>query len=191
MTTSRPRAPLVIGWREWIGLPALGISGIKAKIDTGARTTALHAEGIERRVHDDGTVWLAFTVPAGPGHDTLRVEAPMIEEREVKNTSGVPLARPVIRTLISLDHRRWPIEVTLANRTEMGFDIIVGRTAIRRRDILVHAGRSFLARPPIGFDPSGPEEDDPPADGEDTAAVDEDDPPVSRAEAPQQEGTAP
>ena len=145
--------PLVIGWREWIGLPGLGIAAIKAKIDTGARTTALHAVEIERREHADGTQWLAFTVPAGNGHETLRVEAPMVEEREVKNTSGVPDPRPVIRTTLSLDRRRWPIEVTLADRTEMGFDVILGRTAIRRRRVLVNPGRSFLARPPLGFVP--------------------------------------
>lgn len=142
-----------IGWREWIGLPALGIVAIRAKIDTGARTTALHAVDIERTAHADGTHWLAFTVPAGNGHDTLRVEAPMVEEREVKNTSGVPDPRPVIRTTLSIDRRRWPIEVTLADRTEMGFDVILGRTAIRRRGLLVNPGRSFLVRPPTGFVP--------------------------------------
>ena len=145
--------PTTIGWREWIGLPALGIVAIRAKIDTGARTTALHAEDIVRTAHDDGTHWLAFTIPGGEGHGTLRVEAPMVEEREVRNTSGVPDPRPVIRTTLSIDRRRWPIEVTLADRTEMGFDIILGRTAIRRRGLLVNAGRSFLARPPAGFVP--------------------------------------
>lgn len=142
-----------IGWREWIGLPALGIVAIRAKIDTGARTTALHADDIVRTEHADGTHWLAFTVPGGEGHGTLRVEAPMVEEREIKNTSGVPDPRPVIRTTLSIDRRRWPIEVTLANRTEMGFDIILGRTAIRRRGLLVNPGRSFLVRPPVGFEP--------------------------------------
>ena len=159
-----PRAATLIGWREWVGLPGLGIRGIRAKIDTGARTTALHATDIERvdppsrDGHDDGTGadgthWLAFTVPAGDGHGSLRVEAPMVEERAVKNTSGVPDPRPVIRTTLSIDRRRWPIEVTLADRTEMGFDIILGRTAIRRRGLLVNPGRSFLVRPPAGFHP--------------------------------------
>ena len=145
--------PTIIGWREWIGLPKLGIRAIKAKIDTGARTTALHAVEIERTTHADGTAWLTFTVPGGEGHGTLRVEAPMVEEREVKNTSGVPDPRPVIRTSLSIDRRRWPIEVTLADRTEMGFDVILGRTAIRGRGILVAPGRSFLTRPPMGFAP--------------------------------------
>ena len=154
------RTPTPIGWREWIGLPALGILAIKAKVDTGARTSALHAEDIVRTAHDDGTHWLAFTIPGGEGRGTVRVEAPMVEERAVKNTSGVPDPRPVIRTTLTLDHRRWPIEVTLADRTEMGFDIILGRTAIRRRGLLVDPGRSFLARPPVGFaPPTAPEED--------------------------------
>ena len=141
-----------IGWREWIALPSLGVSGIKAKVDTGARTTALHAVDIvphERDGHD----WLEFSIPAGDGHGTLRVDAPMKEEREVKNTSGVPDARPVIVTTLSLGRRRWSIEVTLADRTEMGFDIILGRTAIRGHGLLVDPGRSFLLPPPVGFTP--------------------------------------
>ena len=162
--------PSLIGWREWVGLPKLGIRAIKAKVDTGARTTALHAVDIERRRHADGTDWLEFSVPAGNGHGTLRVEAPMIEEREVKNTSGVPDPRPVIQTTLSIDRRRWPIEITLADRTEMGFDVILGRTAIRRRGLLVDAGRSFLARPPLGFVPPVTADDEA---GEDEAGQNE------------------
>ena len=157
------RPPTLIGWREWIGLPGLGIRAIKAKVDTGARTTALHAVDIHRTEHADGTHWLAFTVPAGNGHDVLRVEAPMVEEREIRNTSGVPDPRPVIRTALSIDRRRWPIEITLADRTEMGFDVILGRTAIRRRGLLVNPGRSFLAHPPAGFAPPSPETEDAPS----------------------------
>ena len=141
-----------IGWREWIALPALGVSGIKAKIDTGARTTALHAEDIHHHERD-GSDWLEFTIPAGAGHGKLRVDAPMKEQREVRNTSGIPDARPVIVTTLSLGRRRWPIEITLTDRTEMAFDIILGRTAIRRKGLVVDPGRSFLLPPPVGFDP--------------------------------------
>ena len=156
----------IIGWREWIGLPRLGIAGIAAKIDTGARTTALHALDIEHVESAEGPL-VRFTVPAGPGHETLRVEAPLVAERGVKNTSGVPESRPVIATTLSLGRRRWPIEVTLADRTEMGFDVILGRTAIRRRAILVDCARSWLARPPRGFEPPSTEEEDPPGESED------------------------
>ena len=156
------RDTTVIGWREWVGLPRLGIRAIRAKIDTGARTTALHALDIERTDHSDGTRWLAFTVPGGEGHPARRVEAPMVEEREVKNTSGIPDPRPVIQTMLSLDRRRWPIEVTLADRTEMGFDVILGRTAIRGRALLVNPGRSFLVRSPMGFTPPTADPEDAP-----------------------------
>lgn len=146
------KTPTLIGWREWIALPSLGIAGIKAKIDTGARTTALHAIDIEV-VERDGVEWLEFTVPAAPDHGMARTAAPLHERREVKNTSGVPDERPVIVTTLSLGRKRWPIEVTLADRTEMGFDIILGRTAIRGHGILVNPGRSFLSPAPLGFTP--------------------------------------
>ena len=157
--------PIIIGWREWVGLPRLGIRAIRAKIDTGARTTALHAVDIKRAEHADGTHWLAFTIPGGEGHGTRRVEAPMVEEREVKNTSGIPDPRPVILTTLSIDRRRWPIEVTLADRTEMGFDVILGRTAIRGHGLLVNPGRSFMVRPPMGFTPPVAGDEDGPAGG--------------------------
>lgn len=146
------KTPTLIGWREWIALPSLGIAGIKAKIDTGARTTALHAVDIDLTVRE-GVEWLEFTVPAAPDHVVKRTAAPLQERREVKNTSGVPDERPVIVTTLSLGRKRWPIEVTLADRTEMGFDVILGRTAIRRHNILVNPGRSFLLPAPVGFTP--------------------------------------
>jgi hypothetical protein len=140
---------MIIGWRERIGLPELGIAWVTAKIDTGARTSALHAARIEPFVRD-GADWVAFHIP----HDNLinarDCVAPLVGRRAITNTSGVPEERFVISTLLSIGRRRWHIEVSLADRARMAMPIILGRTAIRRHNILVDAGKSFLAPMPAG-----------------------------------------
>lgn len=134
-----------VGWRERISLPDLGIKAMKAKIDTGARTSALHAIDIER-FERDGLNWIGFVVPLA-GRE--RRSAPLLETRAIKNTSGVPEKRLVIETTLVIGTRHWLIETSLANRERMGFDLILGRTAIRRRSILVDPSRSFLAGDPL------------------------------------------
>ena len=144
---SNPRERQVIGWREMVGLPQLGVSTLRAKIDTGARTSALHAIDL-KPFEKDGVQWIEFHV-AQPGQPrSRRCSARVIDERQIKNTSGVPEQRYVIETLLILGQRRWRMEVSLANREQMGFELILGRTAIRRRRLLVDPGRSFLAGPP-------------------------------------------
>lgn len=133
----------IIGWREHVALPDLKIPSIAAKIDTGARTSALHADDQEL-FSIEGKPWVEFTVPIGRGRSTERVRAPLVDERAIKNTSGVPEPRLVIHTKLLLGRHRWEIELSLADRSNMGFDIILGRTAIRKRGILVDPGRSFL-----------------------------------------------
>jgi len=135
-----------IGWREEVALPDLHIARLKAKVDTGARTSALHAEHVERFTCG-GLAWVRFSVPLAAAAG--RVEAPVADEREIRNTSGRAARRIVIRTLLVLGQRHWPIEVSLADRTEMSFDLILGRTAIRGRRLCVDPGRSFLAGPPV------------------------------------------
>lgn len=136
-----------IGWREWIGLPDLGIGKIKAKIDTGARTSALHAVKL-RPFEIDGVQWIEFHVPRPGVRRTERCQAMVIDERQIKNTSGIPERRYVVATTLVLGQRHWQIELSLADREKMEFDVILGRTAIRRHGLLVDAGRSFLAGPP-------------------------------------------
>ena len=143
-----PRQTTQIGWREWVGLPRLGVPRIKAKIDTGARTAALHAEEVEP-FQRDGTPWVRFKIAAGENRDGWQAcEAPVADIRDIKNTSGVPEQRYVINTSLRLGTRRWSIEVSLANRAQMGFELILGRTSIRRRKLVVNPGRSFLAGEP-------------------------------------------
>lgn len=146
MTNIKPKKS-EIGWREHVGLPDLGIASLTAKVDTGARTSALHAvdHAFESR---DGEDWVTFTVPHPDTGDDVRVSAPVLDEREITNTSGIPERRVVIATTMQLGSRRWPIEVSLADRENMTFDMILGRTAIRGRRLLVAPGKSFLAGKP-------------------------------------------
>jgi hypothetical protein len=147
MTPRKKRPALVIGWRERIALPEFGIGSMRAKIDTGARTSALHALDQER-FDNEGVPWVRFRVPLPGTPRTARVAARILDERDVKNTSGTPERRIVIPVLMILGWHHWHIEVTLANREKMEFDMILGRTAIRRRGIMVDPGRSWLAGSP-------------------------------------------
>ncbi len=139
-----PKDPLKIGWREWVALPDLGIDAIKAKADTGARTSALHAYNIEpfRRA---GALWLRFELHPLQRSEATKVvcEAPAIDERTVRNSGGGVEYRYIIRTLLRLGDRSWPIELALANRDQMGFRMLLGRTALEDR-VLVEPGRSYL-----------------------------------------------
>lgn len=136
---------LRVGWREWVRLADLGVAAIKAKIDTGARTSALHAFAIEpfRRA---GALWVRFEVHPLQRSSTVKVrcEAPAVDERAVRNSGGQVERRYIINTLIMLGGRSWPIELALANRDQMGFRMLLGRTALDGR-ALIEPGRSFLA----------------------------------------------
>ncbi|MGM0575356.1 MAG: ATP-dependent zinc protease [Myxococcota bacterium] len=138
----------VIGWREWIALPALGIPWIKAKTDTGARTSALHAFDL---VHfeRDGRPMVRFDVHPIQRDATTSVtaEAEQIDVRPVRNSGGREEHRPVIATDIELRGQRWRVEITLTRRDLMGFRMLLGREAVRGR-FLVDPGRSYLAGVP-------------------------------------------
>lgn len=139
------RELLVIGWMEHLDLPELGLNQIKAKIDTGARTSALHAIGIEPFVQD-GENWVRFQVQIDEYAPLLWVEARIDDRRQIKNTSGIPEERIVIRTLLKLTNRSWPISVSLTDRTRMTFPMIVGRTALKHHNVAVHTRRANLTR---------------------------------------------
>ena len=118
---------------------------IKAKIDTGARSSALHAFAVER-VRRRGKDMVRFAIHPLQRSSRREVvaEAEMVDERTVRSSNGVHALRPVIITRIELLGETWPIELTLASRDEMGFRMLLGRSALKRR-FLVDAGRSFLA----------------------------------------------
>lgn len=138
----------IIGWREWIGIPELGIDYIKAKIDTGARTSSLHAYDLElfRRRGQD---YARFTVHPmqRDASKSIQCVAKVLEFRNIRSSNGHISLRPVIAVDIELLGEKFPIELTLANRDEMGFRMLLGREAMKRRWI-VDPGKSFYSGRP-------------------------------------------
>ncbi|AVL97266.1 ATP-dependent zinc protease family protein [Microbacterium sp. str. 'China'] len=132
------------GWREWVSLPDLGVDWIKAKIDTGARTSSLHAFDIQE-FERDGEAWVRFRVKPWQDsqEDAVVVESPIHDRRAVRSSSGHAQERLVVQLMIRLVDREVMAEVTLSNRDEMGFRMLIGREALRR-GYVVDAARSFL-----------------------------------------------
>lgn len=136
----------IIGWREKAALPDLGVKSIALKVDSGAKTSAIHASRIEyfqvgtrKKVrfrlhprHNDTEAWVT-------------AEAPLVEKRWVKSSTGSRTLRPVIRTDIIMAGKRWEIEVTLVNRDMMGFRMLLGREGFSRR-FLVDASKSYIGK---------------------------------------------
>lgn len=140
--SANQKKPKVIGWCENISLPDLDLKHIRVKVDSGARTSALHATRIRYLQAIDGTKWVSFLV-TDEKHRSRRVRALLVEHRQVKSSVGHVTTRPVIRTLVEINGESWPIELTLVNRDPMGFRMLLGRQAIRGR-FLIHPGRGFV-----------------------------------------------
>ena len=137
-----------IGWREWVGLPDFGIEKIKAKVDSGARSSSLHAFDIEFFTKNDEE-WVRFKVHPVQrrSNSVVELEAKLLDSRPVRSSSGKAHVRPVIETNITLLGITWPVELTLANRDQMGFRMLLGRQAFRNR-FLLDAGQSYFGGKP-------------------------------------------
>ena len=143
MVTARP--PLVVGWRELVRLPELGLTGIPAKIDTGARTSSLHAHVVEDFVRS-GERFVRFAVDwDGTRHFC---EAVHVDVRGITSSNGDQQTRFVIKTPLRIGNLTFRAEISLADRSQMQFPMLIGRTALRRR-MVVDSGHSWLQSPAI------------------------------------------
>jgi len=136
-------SPLILGWQEWVALPDLGLPALKVKIDTGARTSALHTHVIEPFGPSKRSM-VRFTVRPNPKRTDLEIEvsAAVVDRREVMSSNGEHELRFVIATRLCMGQSQWPIEVTLTNREKMTYRMLLGRQAIRP-NMLVDPDTSF------------------------------------------------
>ena len=144
MNEPAPSLPLIIGWREWLALPELGIPAIKAKIDTGARTSALHAFELET-FRENGRNKVRFLMhPLQRRTDIVKeCIADILDQRPVRDSGGHLEERMVIESAIRLGGREWVAEFTLTNRDTMKFRMLLGRTAMSG-GFLVDPVKSYL-----------------------------------------------
>ncbi len=128
--------PAVIGWRERVSLPELGVGPISAKIDTGAATAALHATDIR-----SGGGHVDFTVPVKGRR--IRCSLPLKGRKRVKSSNGLAQTRAVVETEIKVGKHRFVIDVTLTDRSDMGIPMLIGRASIAGR-FIVDPARSYV-----------------------------------------------
>ena len=135
----------IVGWREWVALPCIGVPWIKAKIDSGAQSSALHADHIEEFVGADGNKWVRFQVKPWQNSDAdaAVIECAVHDRRAVRSSSGHSEDRIVVLIDVELGGHTVATETTLTNRDEMGFRMLVGREALSQ-GFLVDSAKSFL-----------------------------------------------
>lgn len=144
VSATKKKSKTVIGWREWIHLPDMSKRMVKAKIDTGARTSAIHAEDI--KIFKRGQKrFVRFKLLPDQKSDRKShfVEMEMVEKRTVRSSIGHESVRPVVKTVLKLGEYAYPIELTLVNRDIMGFRMLIGREALKER-FLIDPQKSFL-----------------------------------------------
>ena len=138
----------IVGWREWVALPELGVRRIKAKLDTGARSSALHAFNV-RPLQRDGKDLVQFDVHPLQRNDEVckSCVAEAVDYRWITNSGGGREKRFVIVTLLQMGGDSWPIEVTLTDRDQMGFRMLIGRTAMEHRLVVDPTASYRLGKP--------------------------------------------
>jgi hypothetical protein len=141
-------APAVVGWREWVSLPQAGVEWVKAKIDTGARSSAIHAFDLEP-FDQDGAEWVRFSIHPWQKSDEDHVELslPVLDRREVRSSNGQVEQRYAVALDVALAGRTITTVMTLSNRDEMGFRMLIGREALER-GFLVDSSRSYAGGKP-------------------------------------------
>jgi hypothetical protein len=146
VSTTTERA--IAGWREWVGLPSCEVEWVKAKLDTGARSSAIHAFAIAE-FERDGTPWVRFSIHPWQrsAEDTVVVECPVHDRRVVRSSSGHQAERYVVQMDVALMGRTVTTEMTLSSRDQMGFRLLIGREALRQ-GFVVDPSRSYLGGRP-------------------------------------------
>lgn len=149
---ARPVARRTIGWREWVSLPDLGVTELKAKVDTGADNSSLHAFNL-RHFERDGVPWVRFDVHPRQRKrvPAVRCEAEVVAERKVRNPGGRLEQRPVIRTTILVSGVPVVALVNLTTRDEMTFRMLLGRRTIR--GFVIDPARSYVGPRPAKMEP--------------------------------------
>ncbi|GMN14282.1 ATP-dependent zinc protease [Altererythrobacter sp. MTPC7] len=137
------KAMETVGWRELVHLPDLGLRGIPAKIDSGARTSSLHGEVIEK-FERDGEQFVRFAVDLGGVRQVC--EAIHVDIRGITSSNGETQRRYVIKTPLKIGDTEFRAEISLADRSDMKFPMLIGRSSLRRR-FLVDSGHSWLQTP--------------------------------------------
>lgn len=142
---TKRKSPELLGWREWVSLPELGIPAIKAKIDTGARTSALHAFRIEPFVRA-GTEHVRFWLHPLRNENRIKLqcEAPVLQQRTIKDSGGHIEQRYVIESTIRIGDLEWSIELTLTSREDMMFRMLLGRSAITKGRLKIDPAASYM-----------------------------------------------
>ena len=142
------KPPPALGWREWVGLPEHGLEWVKAKVDTGARTSSLHAAGLHT-FELENREWVRFSIYPWQRSttDAIQIEARVLDRRRVRSSSGTTERRPVVVLPVRMGNKIYDVEFTLTRRDEMGFRMLLGRQALRGR-FLVDTGRSYLLGQP-------------------------------------------
>ncbi len=140
--------PVVLGWREWVALPGLGIDAIRAKVDSGARSSSLHVDTLES-FERGGREWVRFSLnPGERGSGAVCAsEAPVLERRPVTDSGGHTTLRVFVHTDIVLAGSRYTIEINLTNRRGMLFPMLLGRTALAGRFVIDPAASFLLGEP--------------------------------------------
>ena len=147
MSVAMITPPIMLGWREWVALPDLGVARVRAKVDSGARSSALHVDE-QWRFSEAGAPWIGFRLTPGKSTGVIEARAPIFDEREVADSGGHRGKRVFLRTTLVLAGQRRAIEINLTDRGGMLFPMLLGRTAIAGA-FTIDPARSFVhARPP-------------------------------------------
>jgi hypothetical protein len=143
----RAKTPKEIGWCELVDIPSLNLKNVHAKMDSGAATSSIHATRI-KEFEREGYPWVSFWFRAGAADPSIKLEAPIVDQRTVRSSNGKQQLRYVIKAKLCLGNLCWDGQLTLANRGTMAFPVLIGRRSLRR-GFLINSRKRWTLRQPI------------------------------------------